>query len=104
METVHTGLRLILILFSGYDDGCVVCFNAELIFDDAKLTQGVKKRLKSMVNYALKFCKQVQVISFWLKKTISKPKTAKHHSEIPKKNQATQNDTCFCRGKKAKRL
>jgi hypothetical protein len=43
--------------------------------DDAKLMQGVKKRLKTIDNHALKFCKQDLIFSslspkssFWSKK------------------------------------
>jgi hypothetical protein len=82
---------LIFIIFSGYSRQSAPAEWPERDFDDAKLIKGVKKRLKRIVNYALKFCKQVLDFTFSAEKIIFAVDYTKQDSGFPEKCWTIQN-------------
>ncbi len=62
--------------------------------DDAKLMQSVKKRLKTIDNHALKFCKQGLIFQFYTPKVIFGQKYTKQDFGYVEKLTPFQNYDC----------
>jgi hypothetical protein len=64
------------------------------MIDDAKLMQGVKKKLKTIDNHALKFCKQGLFYTFFFPKVVFGPKPTKQDFGKTLKLSLIQNYDC----------